>query len=71
MGEAGTAGSWWRKSSYSGGDNNCVEVATTGTRVAVRDSKNRPGAALNVSASAWRAFTGDLCQPSARNSNRQ
>jgi hypothetical protein len=69
--EAGTAGIWWRKSSYSGGDNNCVEVGTTGTRVAVRDSKNPSGAALNVSASAWRAFTRGLCQPSARNSNRQ
>jgi Domain of unknown function (DUF397) len=71
MVEAGTAGIWWRKSSYSGGDNNCVEVASTDARVAVRDSKNPSGAALTVSASAWRAFTEDLCQPSARNSNRQ
>ena len=29
MSEAGTAGIWWRKSSYSGGDNNCVEVGTS------------------------------------------
>ncbi|MFD5752565.1 DUF397 domain-containing protein [Streptomyces sp. NPDC127033] len=29
----------WRRSSYSGGDNNCVELAVFGGRVAIRDSK--------------------------------
>jgi hypothetical protein len=29
----------WRKSSYSGGANDCVELADLGTYVAVRDSK--------------------------------
>ena len=68
MVEAGTAGIWWRKSSYSGGDNNCVEVGTTGAGVAVRDSQHRRGDALNVSAEAWRAFTGSLCRPAGPNS---
>ncbi|WP_405657790.1 DUF397 domain-containing protein [Streptomyces sp. NBC_00079] len=30
----------WRKSSYSGGANDCVEVAELGECVAVRDSKD-------------------------------
>ncbi|WP_328493468.1 DUF397 domain-containing protein [Streptomyces sp. NBC_00414] len=30
----------WRKSSYSGGANDCVEVAELGGHAAVRDSKN-------------------------------
>ncbi|MBT2397208.1 DUF397 domain-containing protein [Streptomyces sp. ISL-100] len=29
----------WRKSSYSGGANDCVELADLGVHVAVRDSK--------------------------------
>jgi hypothetical protein len=47
----------WRKSSYSGGMNNaCVEVATTDV-VLVRDTTNRDGVTLSVSASAWSKFT--------------
>ncbi len=65
MGEAGTAGSWWRKSSYSGGDNNCVEVGATGAGIAVRDSKNPDSDALTFGAGAWQSFTRSLC--SARN----
>ncbi|WP_406125079.1 DUF397 domain-containing protein [Streptomyces canus] len=30
----------WRKSSYSGGANDCVEVADLGEHAAVRDSKD-------------------------------
>jgi hypothetical protein len=30
----------WHKSSYSGNQTACVEVARPGTRMAVRDSKN-------------------------------
>jgi hypothetical protein len=37
----------WKKSSFSGADNQCVEIAHT--RNAVRDSKN--GAVLSVSVS--------------------
>ena len=57
MGETRTARTWWRKSSYSGGDNNCVEIATTGANVAVRDSKNPGGGVLSFSPGAWQAFT--------------
>ncbi|WP_329562880.1 DUF397 domain-containing protein [Kitasatospora sp. NBC_01266] len=50
-----TAG--WRKSSYSGSTNNCVEVAD-GFRglMPVRDSKDKGGLALTFPADAWRAF---------------
>ncbi len=47
----------WRKSSYSGQDGNCVEVARNlPGLVAVRDSKASDGAKLTVSHEAWRAF---------------
>ncbi|MGH3328452.1 MAG: DUF397 domain-containing protein [Streptomycetales bacterium] len=49
----------WRKSSYSGSDNNCVEVAPlAGGRWAVRDSKDRRGPALVCTPAGWRAFVG-------------
>jgi len=71
MVEAGTAGIWWRKSSHSGGDNNCVEAGTSGTGVAVRDSKHPRGAPLSFSAAAWQAFTGRLGRLPGRNSVAQ
>ncbi|MBZ6291473.1 DUF397 domain-containing protein [Streptomyces olivaceus] len=45
------------KSSYSGQENACVEVADTapGGR-AVRDSKQHEGPLLTVSREGWRAF---------------
>ena len=47
----------WHKSSYSGQDGNCVEVAhNLPGFVAVRDSKESNGAKLVVSREAWRAF---------------
>jgi hypothetical protein len=47
----------FRKSSYSGQQGDCVEVAgtTTGDRV-VRDSKRQNGPLLAVSRESWRAF---------------
>ena len=46
----------WRKSSYSGGtDGNCVEVACSPDRVAVRDSKHTERMIL-VTPAAWREF---------------
>jgi Domain of unknown function (DUF397) len=50
----------WRKSSYSGGANNqCVEVATDGA-VLVRDTTDRDGGTLTVTASAWSKFTSTI-----------
>jgi len=46
----------WRKSSYSGSGNNCVEVATMAAAVAVRDSKNPDGGHLVFDAEDWKAF---------------
>jgi hypothetical protein len=36
---------------------NCVEVADTTEAVMVRDTTDRAGAVLNVSAEAWKRFT--------------
>ena len=46
----------WRKSSYSGSGNNCVEVATMAAAVAVRDSKNPDRGHLVFETRVWRAF---------------
>ncbi len=47
----------WRKSSYSGSQANCVEVGNAAGLVEVRDTSDRRGPALTVSADAWRRFT--------------
>jgi hypothetical protein len=56
MGDLGQA--LWRKSSYSGAENACVEVADlpAGGR-GIRDSKDPPGPALMFTAAEWAAFT--------------
>jgi Domain of unknown function (DUF397) len=50
----------WRKSTYSGPEGNCVEVGNATGLVKVRDTKNRQGPALTVSADAWRRFTAEI-----------
>jgi hypothetical protein len=46
----------WRKSSYSGGDGNCVEIAWPNEQVAVRDSKQQTGPTLAFPAAAWQTL---------------
>ncbi len=43
----------WRKSSASGGDGGCVEVAKSGSSVLVRDTANRSGAVLVFTRAQW------------------
>lgn len=46
----------WRKSSFSSGEANCVEVGFGSGMVAVRDTKDRDGGTLAVPAASWAAF---------------
>jgi len=49
----------WRKSTYSGHEDNCVEVAL-GPVVGVRDTKARGAGQLTVSSAAWRSVLAAL-----------
>ncbi|MEV6813286.1 DUF397 domain-containing protein [Micromonospora sp. NPDC051296] len=55
----------WRKSSRSGNQGACVEVADTlpGGGVGVRDSKDPNGPLLTFSPTSWSAFTTSLRNP--------
>jgi hypothetical protein len=45
----------WRTSTWSiSGE--CVEIASIGTEVLIRDSKNRGGRMLSFSSGTWRQF---------------
>lgn len=46
----------WFKSSYSSGDNNCIESAVVPGIVPVRDSKDPEGPALTFSPASWSEF---------------
>jgi hypothetical protein len=50
----------WRKSSWSQGAQNCVEVAGVADVMAVRDSKAPTGPALVFGAAQWSAFLVDV-----------
>lgn len=58
----GLSGDDWFKSSYSGVQGDCVEVAWLGSgRVGVRDSKNPTGPALIFPPKDWDAFIARMC----------
>ncbi|MGW2873329.1 DUF397 domain-containing protein [Kitasatospora sp. NPDC001119] len=47
----------WRKSTYSNGQGDCIEVAAGSTGlIPVRDSKDPHGPALTFAPEAWRSF---------------
>lgn len=47
----------WRTSSYSTGNGECVEAGSAVGAVLIRDTKDRQGLTLSVSARAWSKFT--------------
>lgn len=49
-------GARWRTSTYSGTQENCVEVAPVAGEVGVRDSKRRDGGQLVVPSGSWLTF---------------
>ncbi|MES4908081.1 MULTISPECIES: DUF397 domain-containing protein [unclassified Streptomyces] len=51
----GAARPRWRKSSYSVGEGQCVEVAAWGGLVRLRESDD-PGAVLGAAPAVWTAF---------------
>ena len=50
----------WRKSSRSNGSGQCVETASAGGAIAVRDTQDRDGVMLTVTAAAWQTFADGL-----------
>lgn len=50
----------WRISSFSSNGSNCVEVLELADGVRLRDSKDRLGPTLHLSAARWRAFLAEI-----------
>jgi Domain of unknown function (DUF397) len=58
-GSGGSPADAWRKSSYSGYTNECIEVAGGGG-IWVRDSKNPGGTKLSFAQEQWDAFLSEV-----------
>ncbi|GAA2341458.1 hypothetical protein GCM10009854_17390 [Saccharopolyspora halophila] len=52
--------SGWRKSSFSQGAENCVEVGRSAEGAAVRDTKDRAAGFIAVDGEQWGAFVGAI-----------
>lgn len=50
----------WRKSSHSGSNGNCVEVARLADAIAVRDSKDADGPHLTFTSNDWGRFLAEI-----------
>jgi hypothetical protein len=51
----------WRKSTYSDSNGGqCVEAASGGSLILVRDTARRDGGTLGFTAAAWQKFTNSL-----------
>lgn len=50
----------WRKARRSAGNGACVEVASAGSRILVRDSKDQDGPMVGYPAGSWRVFLSDV-----------
>ncbi|WP_338675204.1 DUF397 domain-containing protein [Streptomyces sp. SCSIO 30461] len=59
---ASLEGASWRKSSYSGGEGECVEIADVPAHggIAVRDSKNPSGPAIVLAVTAFATLIGAI-----------
>jgi hypothetical protein len=53
----------WRKSRRSANEGNCVEIASAGASVLVRDSRDRYGAVLAVTSTGWRRLLERIRDP--------
>jgi hypothetical protein len=56
-------GAEWKKSSFSGAGNDCVETRLVGSTVEIRDSFDPAGTVLTFSTDAWRAFLDTMKRP--------
>lgn len=50
----------WRKSTHSGGNGNCVEVAFHRTAIAVRDGKSPDEPFLRMDEARWARFLSEV-----------